>query len=36
MMKIKQEKDGAAASVVDLPAMMMSQQSENRQEGRAT
>lgn len=35
-MKIEQEKDGAAARVVDLTAVMMSQQSENGQEGRGT
>ena len=35
MMKIKQEKDEAAAHVADLTAMMMSQQSKNGQEGRA-
>lgn len=34
-MKIEQEKDGAAAQVVDLTAVMMSQQSENGQEGGA-
>lgn len=35
MMKIKQEKDEAAAHVADLTAMMTSQQSKNGQEGRA-
>ena len=35
MMKIKQEKDEAAARVADLTAMMTSQQSKNGQERRA-